>query len=338
MKSRKRYVTLIIGLAILLIAAVIFSFCMGRYVVSVPTTLETLWKGIFFGKDSVKLADYNVIFHLRMARIVGAVFIGAALAASGSTYQSVFRNPLAAPELLGVFHGACVGAALAILMSGSVALIQVLALIGGLAAVGLTLMLTRFFHNNSTATLVLAGVITTGLMRSILGLLKYVADPETQLPSITYWELGSLANLTLATFFKIAPTMFLTFLALYLLRWRFNVLSLGDEEAQVLGENVKKIRFLVVFLSTLLTSCAVSLGGNIMWVGLVIPQLGRMIVGPDNTRLLPVTAFMGAIFLLIIDTLARSIAGVEIPLSILTGIIGAPIFIILVFGKSRKEV
>lgn len=338
MKANRIYHRLMIFLLIILSACILLALCMGRFILSVPDALQTLYNGLLTGKTNVDLINYNVIFHLRLARVLGAILVGGALSVSGSTYQSIFRNPLAAPELLGVFQGACIGAAAAILLHGQSSLIQSLALIGGLVAVQMTLFLTRFFHNQATATLVLAGVIVSGLLRSIFGILKYAADPETQLPSITYWELGSLADLNLATLGKIAPVMIFSFVLLYLLRWRFNLLSLGDDEAKVLGENVKGLRFFVIFFATLLTSCAVCLGGNILWIGLIIPQLGRLIVGPDNTRLFPIVAVMGAIFLVIVDTLSRTLTGVELPLSILTGIIGTPIFIILIIKSFNKGV
>jgi len=254
---------------------------------------------------------------------------------SGATYQSVFRNQLAAPELLGVFQGACVGAALAILLGAGSFGIQTLALGGGITAVAMTRTVTGFFRNDSTTTFVLSGVIVSGLLRSILGLLKYIMDTETQLPSITYWELGSLADMTTRKVMLVAPAMVITMAALLLMRWQFNLLSLGDDEARALGVNVAAVRGVTIICATLLTSCAVCLGGTIMWVGLLIPHVGRLLVGPDNMRLLPVIIFFGAIFLISIDTAARSLSAMEIPLSILTGLIGAPIFIALL---ARRKV
>jgi iron complex transport system permease protein len=193
--------------------------------------------------------------------------------------------------------------------------------------VGLTLLIAHFFKSDSTAILVLSGVIVSGLMRSLLGLLKYVMDSETQLPTIVYWELGSLADVTMKKIAMISPLMLISLVILLVMRWQFNLLSLGDNEAKSLGVNVRVVRGVTVVCSTLLTSSAVCLSGTIAWVGLIIPHVGRMFVGPDNVKLTPVVVFMGAIFLILIDTLARSISGFEIPLSILTGCIGAPLCI-----------
>jgi iron complex transport system permease protein len=215
--------------------------------------------------------------------------------------------------------------------------IQFCALGGGIAAVGLTNLITRFFKSDSTAILVLSGVIVSGLMMSILGLLKYWMDYETQLPAITFWQMGSLADMNMKKVWLIAPTMIVTMIVLLCMRWQFNLLSLGDAEARSLGVNLPVIRGITVVCSTLLTSCAVCLSGTVSWVGLIIPHLARVFVGPDNIKLTPVTIFMGAIFLVVIDTAGRTLSGVEIPLSVLTGIVGAPSFILLI-SKQRTRI
>jgi iron complex transport system permease protein len=314
----------------------ICALAIGRFSVKISEVVEILFSRIS-GRASVSdRVVQNVVLLLRLPRIITAILVGAALALSGSTYQGIFKNPLAAPELLGVFQGACVGAAVAILLNLNSMAMQLLALLGGIAAVGLTLLITRFFKNDSTALLVLAGVIVMGLMRSILGLLKYIMDSETQLPSIIYWELGSLADVTMGKLAMIAPPMLVSMLILLAMRWQFNLLSLGDNEARSLGVNLPLVRGVTVVCSTVLTSCAVCLSGTIAWIGLVIPHVGRMFAGPDNVKLSPMVIFMGAIFLILIDTAARSISGFEIPLSILTGIIGAPLFIVLIFRQRMR--
>jgi iron complex transport system permease protein len=289
--------------------------------------VEVLFSALTGRQSASDRAVQNVVLLLRLPRILAALLVGAALAVSGSTYQGIFKNPLAAPELLGVFQGSCVGAAVAILLNLGTLSMQVFALAAGIGSVGLTLLIARFFKSDSTAILVLSGVIVSGLMRSLLGLLKYIMDSETQLPTIVYWELGSLADITMKKIAMISPLMIISLVILLVMRWQFNLLSLGDNEAKSLGVNVRVVRGVTVVCSTLLTSSAVCLSGTIAWVGLIIPHVGRMFVGPDNVKLTPVVVFMGAIFLILIDTLARSISGFEIPLSILTGCIGAPLCI-----------
>lgn len=200
----------------------------------------------------------------------------------------------------------------------------------------ITSLITKLFKSDSSAILVLSGVIVSGLMRSVLGMLKYVMDTETQLPSITYWELGSLSDMTFQKILPIAPTMILAMIVLLAMRWQFNLLSLGDDEARSLGVNVAAVRGVTVACATLLTSCAVCLSGTIAWIGLVIPHLGRLFIGPDNIKLTPIVIFMGAIFLIVIDTIARSLSGIEIPLSILTGLIGAPVFIAMICRQRTR--
>ncbi|MDR3353873.1 MAG: iron ABC transporter permease [Synergistaceae bacterium] len=302
----------------------------GRYPVTAGDVFGVLTYK-FTGAEPVWDAPVeNVVLLLRLPRVFAAFLIGGGLAMSGAAYQSIFRNPLAAPELLGVFQGSCVGAASAILMGSGNLSIQIFALCGGITAVAMTRGITAFFKNDSTAMLVLSGVIVSGLMRSVLGMLKYMMDSDTQLPSITYWELGSLSDMTMQKVMAIAPTMLISMTVLLSMRWQFNLLSLGDDEARSLGVNVPAVRGTVVTCATLLTSCAVCLGGTIAWVGLVIPHLGRLLVGPDNVKLSPVAFLGGSIFLIAVDTMARSLSGMEIPLSILTGLVGAPIFILLI--------
>lgn len=327
-------------LPILLVVTVVMgvaALCIGRYSISVGDVAGVIASQFFGIEKTWAPTVENVVLLLRLPRVIAAILVGGSLALSGMTYQSIFRNPLAAPELLGVFQGSCVGAALAILLNSNSLVIQLSALSGGLLAVMLTSLITKFFKSDSTAILVLSGVIVSGLMRSLLGMLKYLMDSETQLPSIVYWELGSLADMTMPKIMLIAPTMVISMLVLLALRWQFNLLSLGDNEARTLGVNIVFVRGLSVICATLLTSCAVCLSGTIMWVGLIIPHLGRIFVGPDNVRLAPITVFMGAIFLILIDTLGRSLAGVEIPLSILTGLVGAPSFITLI-SKQRTRI
>ena len=332
-----RITPFLIGLSVAVLTAALIAQCLGRYPLTISELIEIISAKIIGRESAAPLAAQNVVWLVRLPRVIAALLVGAGLAVSGSTYQSIFKNPLAAPELLGVFQGSCVGAALAILLNMGNLSIQFCSLTGGIAAVGLTNLITRFFKSDTTAILVLSGVIVSGLMNSVLGLLKYWMDNETQLPAITYWQMGSLADMTMLKILMIAPTMLVTITVLLCMRWQFNLLSLGDAEARSLGVNLMLIRGVTIICSTLLTSCAVCLSGTVLWVGLIIPHLARIFVGPDNVKLTPVSLLMGAIFLVLIDTIGRTVSSVEIPLSILTGIVGAPGFILLI-SKQRMRI
>jgi iron complex transport system permease protein len=278
----------------------------------------------------------NVILKIRLPRLLGAVIVGGALSLSGAAYQSVFKNPLVSPDLLGVSSGACVGASFAILMHLGSTGIQLSALVMGLASVAVTTSIPKFFRNNSSPVLVLSGVIVSGFMTSIQGLEKYMADPLDELPSIVYWTMGSLGSVRMRDIRVIGPAILLAMAVLVSIRWRINLISLGDSEATSLGVNVKKMRGVVVFCATLLTAGAVCMSGTIGWIGLVIPHLGRILAGHDNKRLIPVSILLGASFTILVDTCARTLTGSEIPLSILTGVIGTPLFIWLIFAQRTK--
>lgn len=259
--------------------------------------------------------------------MLAAICIGAALAISGTAYQSIFQNPLVSPDLLGVSNGAAVGAALAILFGWHALGTQIMAFLLGLAAVLLSVMIPRLMGRSTNLTLVLAGVVVSGLMQAILGLLKYLADPDSQLQNIVYWQLGSLSKVTVGNLVSVLPMMLLGMIVLWIMRWRLTVLGLGDAAAQSMGVNVKVERRIVVVCATILTAASVCLSGTIGWIGLVVPHMARMLIGPNTRYSLPLSALVGAIFLLIVDTLARTLSAGEIPLSILTGFIGTPIFI-----------
>ncbi len=335
-QSNKNFPVLVV-LAELTAAAGVGALCAGRYVVGVRDVFGVLLSGLVPMDATWSPADEKVVLLLRLPRIAAALLIGSCLAVSGATYQSIFRNPLAAPELLGVFQGSCVGAAAAILLGAGAFFAQTAALCGGVLSVAVAILITRLFRSDSSAILVLSGVIVSGVMRSVLGMLKYAMDTETQLPSITYWELGSLSDMTFEKLLPVLPSMLAAMAVLFAMRWQFNLLSLGDDEARSLGVNVTAVRGVTVACATMLTSCAVCLSGTIAWVGLVVPYFGRLLVGPDSVRLTPVAALMGALFLIVVDTAARSLSGVEIPLSILTGLVGAPIFITMLY-RQRKSV
>ncbi|MGC6360351.1 FecCD family ABC transporter permease [Bisgaard Taxon 45] len=309
-----------VGLFVFLLILIVFSMSWGRFSIPVIEVIHTLLL------QNANETQHAIIFNLRLPRIFAAILVGGALAIAGVTYQGIFRNPLVSPDILGVSNGACVGAAIAILLGTNIFGIQVFAFLGGLCAVMLTMNLPRLIKRDSTIILVLSGIIVSGFMLSTLGLIKYLANPETQLADIVYWQLGSLTKANFHHLIMLSPIIISTALLLYLLRWRINVLSLGDREARLIGANIRMERHIMVINATLLTSAAVCLSGTIGWLGLTIPHLSRLFIGDNNLNSLPLAAMIGAIFLLIIDTLARNLYIQEIPLGILTGFIGAPFF------------
>jgi iron complex transport system permease protein len=269
-------------------------------------------------------------------RVAAALLVGAALAAAGASYQALFRNPLVFPDILGVSAGSGLGAVAGIFLSLPVAAIQASAFVGGMAAVGfVTLVASMVRNTDRTLTLVLIGVVIGALAGAATPLLKVMADPYDQLPAITFWLLGSLAAITTEDILPALPIVLIGLVPLALLRWRINVLSLGDEEARALGIEVGRTRFLVIAAATLITASVTALAGVVGWVGLVIPHIARMLVGPGFGRLLPVSVLIGAGYLLVVDTLARTIAQVEVPLGILTAVIGAPFFVWLL-ARGRR--
>ncbi|MFA8387925.1 MAG: FecCD family ABC transporter permease [Pelagibaca sp.] len=276
-----------------------------------------------------------VVWNIRLPRVAAALLVGAALAAAGASYQALFRNPLVSPDILGVSAGAGLGAVAGIFLSLPVAAIQASAFVGGMLAVGVvTLVASAVRNTDRTLTLVLIGVVIGALAGAATSLLKVMADPYDQLPAITFWLLGSLAAITTEDIRPALPMVFIGLVPLALLRWRINVLSLGDEEARALGVEAGRTRFLVIAAATLITASVTALAGVVGWVGLVIPHIARMLVGPGFGRLLPVSVLIGAGYLLIVDTLARTMAQVEIPLGILTAVIGAPFFVwLLAHGR-----
>jgi len=277
-----------------------------------------------------------VVWNIRLPRIGAALLVGAALAAAGASYQALFRNPLVSPDILGVSAGAGLGAVAGIFLSLPVAAIQGAAFAGGMAAVGVVTLVAGLVRNTDrTLTLVLIGVVVGALAGAATSLLKVLADPYDQLPAITFWLLGSLASVTPADIGPALPAVALGLVPLALLRWRINVLSLGDEEARALGVEAGRTRFLVIAAATLITASVTALAGVVGWVGLVIPHIARMLVGPGFGRLLPTSVLIGAGYLLVVDTAARSIAAIEVPLGILTAVIGAPFFVWLL-ARGRR--
>lgn len=327
------------ALLIVPVLILLFSLVLGRYPIEIKELVAVLAaKFLPLTYSSEPSILDTVIFEVRLPRIVGAVLVGASLAASGAAYQGMFRNPLVSPDILGASAGACFGAALAIFYSYNYAGIQMLSFVFGLLAVIITYAISSRIYRDSALTLVLCGILVGTLFTSGTSLLKYIADPYDQLPAITYWLMGSLASISTRDIATVILPMLTGAIILCLIRWRLNILSLGDDEASALGVDIKKLKVIVIFCSTLMTSAAVSISGMIGWVGLIVPHLARMIVGHDYRVLLPASLIIGGTYLLIVDDLARIMISVEIPLSILTSFIGAPFFLYLLIFSRRSWV
>ena len=292
------------------------------------------WRGLLGGRLPDQAA--TVLYQVRLPRIAAAMLTGAALAAAGATYQGLFRNPLVSPDVLGVSTGAGLGAVLGIFLGLPVLLIQLLGFAAGLATVALVWAIAAAVRGqDAVLVLVLTGVVVGALAGAGISLLKVLADPYDQLPAMTFWLLGSLSAVTLQDSLAAAPLVLLGLIPLALLRWRVNLLSLGDEEALALGVDAPRLRRLLVVAATLMTAAVVAVAGVVGWVGLVVPHLARLLVGPDFRVLLPASILLGAAYLLAVDTLARTLTAVEIPLGILTALLGAPFFLWLLATGRR---
>ena len=329
--------TIVMIVAILgLMLLIIVGSGVGRYHIPTLDVVKVVLSNVFDFSQTWEPQAYSVVMSLRLPRIITAVLVGGALALSGAVYQGVFKNPLVAPDMLGVSTGACVGASVGILCNAGGVTVQIVAFAGGMIAVVLATSIPKIMKNHSMMMLVLSGIIVTGLLDSIMGLLKYVADPDTELAEITHWQLGSLTKATWNDVAYIGPPILLAGIILITIRWRINILSLGEGEARTLGMDIRRIRGIVVVCATILTASAVCISGTIGWIGLVIPHLCRMMIGPDNRKVIPFSIVMGAIFLLLIDTMARVITNADIPLSILTGFVGAPFYFYLLLKQRMK--
>ncbi|MEE3490417.1 MAG: iron ABC transporter permease, partial [Methanobrevibacter sp.] len=300
----------------------------GRYPISPVDVVSTLLSPIF-PQMEVSSTVTTIVFEIRLPRIIGAIVVGACLAISGAAFQSIFKNPLVSSDLLGVSNGAGFGAALGILLSGANIITQIFAFIFGLISVAATYLISKSYKAGGILVLVLSGVAISAFFNSLISAIKFIADPDDKLPEIVYWLMGSLASINADKLLMIAIPVIIGLVVLLALRWQMNLLAMGDEEAQSLGLNPSRIRLLIIAGCTLLTSAAVSISGIVGWIGLIIPHMSRMIVGPDNRVLLPASLSLGASFLLLIDNISRAVIAIEIPIGILTAIIGVPIFLYL---------
>ena len=324
----------VIAMILLPIMTGILCMCFGRMKLPVSDVIGSICS-IFTGEID-NLQTYSVVVNLRLPRILMAIIVGAGLTCAGDTFQSLFSNPLATPDILGVTSGTCVGAILAIILSCGILETQLIALIFGLVSVFFTLKIAGKNKSGSMVYLVLAGVIASSLFNAIGSLLKYTADPQDKLPEITYWLMGSFTSATYKKLMVGSPLILIGIVIIFLLRWRLNILSLSEDEAKSSGIDIKKTRMLFILASTIITASCVSMCGQVGWIGLLIPHCARMLVGSNNRYVIPISISLGACFMILIDTLSRTISVIELPLSILTAIIGAPVFISLL-SKNRSN-
>lgn len=306
----------------------------GRMYLSPGTVLSTM--GQVLRGEAYDAQNYAVIFNLRIPRIIMAVVVGSGLACAGAAYQALFSNSLATPDILGVTSGTCVGAILGILLSMNMAGIQAVALVLGLLSVWVTLKISAGKNGLSIIFLVLSGVIVSSLFNAVSSLLKYTADPMDKLPAITYWLMGSFTGASYKKLLIGTPLIFMGVVVIYLFRWQLNVLSLSEDEARASGIDLRRMRLIFILASTVITASSVSMCGQVGWIGLLIPHCARMMAGSNNRFVIPLSISLGAAFMIVIDTLSRSLTIIELPLSVLTAILGAPFFILLLKKMGRN--
>lgn len=328
MSSTKRPSLVVVFIAAPLLV-ILASLLIGRYPVDIASALEILWCRITMQPCLIEDIKQTVVWDIRLPRAILGAMVGGCLAISGAAFQGLFRNPLVNSGILGVSSGAGFGAALAIILFHHTALTYTFAFGFGILAVTLSYLISRVYNSSPTIMLVLGGVIVSSVFSALISLVKYLADPLNELPAIVFWLMGSLASARFNDIMMAGIPMLLGTAGLFLFRWRINVLSMGDREAHTLGINATLNKGIIIACATLATAGAVCVSGIIGWVGLVIPHIGRMIVGNDNRILIPVSFSLGAAFLVVVDGLSRVLTGAEIPLGILTALIGAPFFVYL---------
>lgn len=314
------------GASALLLVLIVASLVMGRY----PVPLSAWWQLLTSSGQNETVSI--VLLQVRLPRVIAAVLIGGALSVSGAAFQGLFRNPMASPEMLGAYAGAGFASALAILLGFGIVGIQAFGFFGGLAAVLLAWAISSAvsrFGGDPTLTLILVGIIVREGGMALIKLVEYIADPRGKLAAITFWLVGGLAAVTLGDIKFAAPPLFAGTTAILLLRWRLNVVSFGDEESRALGVDPRKVRAVVIVAAALVSSAVLSIGGMIGWVGLVIPHLTRMFVGANHRYLLPTSFLVGACYLLVVDDCARGLFTLEVPLGVLTSLVGVPVFLLL---------
>lgn len=334
----KRYARRFAVLGAIFLAVLLGSLLVGRYALSPGQLIHMLWTRISGGAADWPISDDKVVFAVRLPRVAAAALVGAALAVSGAAYQGMFRNPMVSPDILGASTGAGFGAAVAILLGAGYFGISAAAFCCGLLAVAAAWLVSRLSKANQAVALILAGMMISSLFSAGTSFVKLVADTQQQLPAITYWLMGSLSSIKDKDVVFLAIPVALGMIPLFFLRWRMNLLTVGEEEAQSMGVNTRRLRGAVIVCATLLTSASVAVSGMIGWVGLVIPHFCRMLFGYDYRRLIPAGALFGAAFLLAVDDIARLVTTGELPLGILTAFVGAPLFLYLIATGGGRRV
>lgn len=334
----KHYARRFAVLGAVFLAVLLGSLLVGRYALSPGQLIHMLWTRISGGAADWPISDDKVVFAVRLPRVAAAALVGAALAVSGAAYQGMFRNPMVSPDILGASTGAGFGAAVAILLGAGYFGISAAAFCCGLLAVAAAWLVSRLSKANQAVALILAGMMISSLFSAGTSFVKLVADTQQQLPAITYWLMGSLSSIKDKDVVFLAIPVALGMIPLFFLRWRMNLLTVGEEEAQSMGVNTRRLRGAVIVCATLLTSASVAVSGMIGWVGLVIPHFCRMLFGYDYRRLIPAGALFGAAFLLAVDDIARLVTTGELPLGILTAFVGAPLFLYLIATGGRRRV
>lgn len=334
----KRYARRFAVLGAVFLAVLLGSLLVGRYALSPGQLVHMLWTRITGGAADWPISDDKVVFAVRLPRVAAAALVGAALAVSGAAYQGMFRNPMVSPDILGASTGAGFGAAVAILLGAGYFGISAAAFCCGLLAVAAAWLVSRLSKADQAVALILAGMMISSLFSAGTSFVKLVADTQQQLPAITYWLMGSLSSIKDKDVVFLAIPVALGMIPLFFLRWRMNLLTVGEEEAQSMGVNTRRLRGTVIVCATLLTSASVAVSGMIGWVGLVIPHFCRMLFGYDYRRLIPAGALFGAAFLLAVDDIARLVTTGELPLGILTAFVGAPLFLYLIATGGGRRV
>nr|NJM04902.1 iron ABC transporter permease [Desulfobacula sp.] len=313
------------------------SLCLGRVTIPFLQTLKILFSPILSLDPDWSETTYSVVMDVRLPRILAGLLVGAALSISGASFQGVFQNPLVSPHILGVAAGAGFGAALAILFFDNIWMIHLISFLFGLASVAMTYALSRVYKMTPVLMLVLSGIVVGSLFSALTSLLKYMADPMNKMPAIVFWLLGSLNHVSFKNLLITLPIFVACMAVLLLVRWRINLLSMGEEDARSLGINTEALKAVIILSATIATASAVCISGIIGWIGIMIPHIGRLIVGPDHKYLLPISMVIGAAYLVAVDTIARTAMTTEIPIGILTAVFGAPVFAFLLRKSQRAS-
>lgn len=332
-----------IGVACLVVVVILFSACLGRMNISIHDVFATIAKLpslslLILHGDYGSLTDAErVLLLIRFPRMLLALLVGCGLSVSGAVYQGLFRNPLVSPDILGVAAGCTFGAAVGLLLPGSgYALVRLCSFLMGLFAVGIALSMARVVETSKVLVLVLTGIITGSLFHAFFMIVKTIADPYGELPAIVFWVMGSLSGASWQDTLQIMPVILVGYFIFHLFRYRLNVLSLGDTQAKALGVNPRGVRLFLIAVSSLIIAVCVASCGQIAWVGLVIPHIVRTCFGPNHKLVIPFSALLGAVFLLLADDIARSSMSSELPIGVITSLIGAPVFAWLLYKNKNR--